>query len=116
MGGKRINDGKSPQQRWEERNKEWRAEYCKKNAVRIYERHKKWVAANTDKLNAYYRKRARDARLEFLAEYGSWCVCCGEAHEELLTMDHSRQWRPRKTSGGRSIRGKEEYLRLRKLG
>lgn len=109
-------DGKTPQMRWEDRNPEWRAEYYRKNAKRIYSKHREWVAANSGKLRAYNRKRARDARLEFLEEYGCCCSCCGESHEELLTLDHSREWVARKTSGGRRITGKEEYIRLRKLG
>jgi hypothetical protein len=40
------------------------------------------------RINAYQRARNERLRLECIAAYGGRCVCCGEDHPRLLTIDH----------------------------
>jgi len=35
-----------------------------------------------------YKKYRRKIRTEVLAHYGDRCACCGESHEEFLSIDH----------------------------
>lgn len=36
----------------------------------------------------WHKKRRQELKRQVLAAYGPTCVCCGEAHEEFLTVDH----------------------------
>lgn len=49
---------------------------------------KNWVINNRDIKNAAERKWNIALRQEVLKAYGNKCVCCGEAEEGFLTIDH----------------------------
>ena len=40
------------------------------------------------KLNQKDRETRKKLRMDIINHYGNKCVCCGESHEEFLTMDH----------------------------
>ena len=42
-----------------------------------------------DKLKSNGRRRTIRLRQEFLDIYGRQCACCGESHEEFLTIEHT---------------------------
>ena len=49
---------------------------------------KEYRRKNKTKLTAGKRNAARSAREEGIKHYGGKCVCCGEANEAFLTMEH----------------------------
>jgi len=57
--------------------------HCLKTKLENYYKNKEHKLA----LQKRYRKGLRDAA--FAAYGGAYCVCCGEAHEEFLTIDHT---------------------------
>lgn len=69
--------------------------YQNPHELAVIHRHKFWVErwANTsqeDRIKTYdrLRKYRRGFRDKVLQHYGKHCVCCGETHEEFLTIDH----------------------------
>lgn len=71
------------------------------------------------KLIEYGKRFNRNLRQEMLDNYGRICVCCGETHEEFLTLDHLDPKVGGRVKFGKytkNSRGLGEYLRLRRLG
>ncbi|KKL61610.1 hypothetical protein LCGC14_2193580 [marine sediment metagenome] len=64
------------------------------------EAHRHYKKRNLEARRKYYRKLRQDV----LTAYGRICVCCGELHEEFLTMDHinggGRKERKKYSGGG----------------
>lgn len=80
-----------------EKRKEAIAKYNRLNPEKRRERHRRWAAANRDKINAYARERirrlggsskARRAGLQLLAEFGPTCQIC----QQPLEQNEQGQW------------------------
>lgn len=94
-----------------------RQHYAKPEArVKALERMRQYGEANKVRLNAYKRNWNRQNKREVMDAYGGSCVCCGEAHLEFLTIQHS-------LGDGKDHReelgvdtGAQFYRKLKKLG
>lgn len=60
----------------------------KAHPEQMRERHRKYMRANAERINAQQRVRNRQRRVEVLAYYGGKCDCCGEWRFEFLSIDH----------------------------
>lgn len=69
---------------------------------------------NYEKTRAANRASVLKLRREMIAAYGGACTCCGETHEEFLTLEHMRQdgAEHRRRAGGCWA----VYRELRRLG
>lgn len=72
--------------------REYFQKHKKELSVKSKERMRVWTNDNRERVNLraseygkMYRKRLK---LQVLNHYGSKCICCGENHFELLTLDH----------------------------
>jgi hypothetical protein len=79
----------------------WRMKYCSEACKRSSparksylkrwgetEYQKRYRETNRTRLSRQKQDRAREARAEGIAHYGGKCICCGEARNEFLTMEH----------------------------
>ena len=53
----------------------------RKSAKKYYDSHKEQIIK-------HIKKRNEQFKFQVLNHYGDKCVCCGESHEEFLTIDH----------------------------
>jgi len=96
----------------------------KKHKTKRDKAHKRWAAANKERLriyvnskerkayrNEYRKRRLLELRDEFLSEYGGKCSCCDESIREFLTVEHINH-------DGKKDRRKSYsfFLRLKKAG
>lgn len=58
---------------------------CRENAL---DRSRRYAKDNPERLVNLRRARAKRARARIFAHYGIVCACCGEHHDEFLTLDH----------------------------
>jgi hypothetical protein len=61
------------------------------NRVRLISERLAYIAANPEKVRAQRKRYRREEKLAALRHYGGdppSCACCGEAHDEFLTIDH----------------------------
>ncbi len=73
-----------------------------------------YLAKNYERMKAANRASVLKLRREMIAAYGGACTCCGETHEEFLTLEHTRQdgAEHRRRAGGCWA----VYRELRRLG
>jgi hypothetical protein len=86
-----------------EMQKEYQKEYRENNKDKIKEQHKKWHEKNKDKIKEYNKKYLLKNKEKIILNkqkyylgfkdkvfnhYGWKCACCGESHNEFLTIDH----------------------------
>ena len=112
-----------------EYNRQYYMEHKEQLLPKIRERSNLWCKENKERRNKRDRERRlqgnhpnKDAtkrhrlkrKLECISAYGGKCVCCGESHIEMLTIDHKNnngaEHRKTFTSGGGAL-----YNILRKL-
>lgn len=78
-----------------EKSREYRLRYEEKHHDRLKPirsiKSRDRYRADPVKGATYARERRRMLRLEFLAEYGGKCQCCGEANEVFLTLEHKNR-------------------------
>lgn len=78
--------------RWKAANPDRAKELARNGYWRHHDRNtaqaRKHYAENIEAQRARCNAKNRALKLETLAAYGGVCTCCGEAHQEFLTIDH----------------------------
>lgn len=94
-----------------ERSNQWCKENKERRNERDRERRMQGVHPNKNATKRYRLRR----KMECISAYGGKCMCCGETHLEMLTVDHKNnngsEHRKTYTPGGSAI-----YILLKKLG
>lgn len=67
------------------------------------------------KTNEYYRRVAKEIRIEVIAAYGGKCACCGESTYEFLGIDHIHGGGVKERKETKR-RGKQFYAWLKRQG
>lgn len=119
-----------------EKKKEWAKEYYKKNKARSIAYATEYHFKNRETINKRkaekrrevamlrpYKERPRSTiklpfctKQEVIEKYGGLCVCCGEAHLRLLTIDHINNDGHAFKQGKTRLKGSPLYGYLKKEG
>jgi hypothetical protein len=69
-------------------SKKAKKDWTQRNLKSVYESNRRWQKDNHESVSKQKHNRLKELRNIIIDHYGRKCQCCGESHNEFLSIDH----------------------------